>query len=52
MNITVNFTEALKPAIDKMSEGQIFLCVFASIGLIAYKFTLDYKKDILLASAA
>ena len=49
---TVDFTEVLKSAVDKMSKEQVFLCIVVSGGLIAYKFTLDYKRDTLLASAA
>ena len=52
MNVTVDLTEVLKSAVDKMSKEQVFLCIVVSGGLIAYKFTLDYKRDTLLASAA
>lgn len=52
MNITVDFTEVLKSAIEKMPKEQVLPCVIIVGGLIAYKYTLDYKRDMFLASAA
>lgn len=52
MNITIDITEVLKSAIDKMPKEQVLPCVIVVGGIIAYKFTLDYKRDTLLANVA